>query len=65
HNLSGWVRNRTNGAVEARISGAAHDLDTLVGAMRAGPPAAQVRGLRITEDGGPPETGGFTIVQSY
>jgi acylphosphatase len=65
HHVNGWVRNRFNGKVEARVSGAAQDLDTLVGAMRIGPPAAQVRGLQVNEDGGLPETGGFTIVQSY
>jgi acylphosphatase len=61
HNLSGWVRNRFDGSVEARASGAAHDLDALIEAMRAGPAFADVRGLRAIEDREPPESGGFAI----
>jgi acylphosphatase len=59
--LSGWARNRSNGAVEVRASGAPRDLDALVEALRAGPAFADVRGLRAVEDGGPPESGGFAI----
>jgi acylphosphatase len=59
--LSGWARNRSNGTVEVRASGAPRDLDALVEALRAGPPLADVRGLQAVEDGGPPECGGFVI----
>ena len=59
--LSGWARNRSNGSVEIRASGAASDLDALVEALRAGPLFAEVRGLRAIEDGGPAESGGFVI----
>ncbi len=59
--LSGWARNRSNGSVEVRASGAARNLDALVEALRAGPALAEVRGVRAVEDGGPPESGGFAI----
>jgi acylphosphatase len=61
HNLSGWVRNRANGTVETRASGAAPALDALVEAMRLGPPAASVRDLRALDDRDPPEARGFVI----
>lgn len=65
HNLSGWVRNRSNGAVEARASGVAENLDALVEEMRIGPYGARVSGLQVVDDSAPPETGGFMIVRSY
>jgi acylphosphatase len=61
HNLSGWARNRADGSVEVRASGAAHDLDALVEMMRRGPPASAVRALKAVEDDAPPESGGFFI----
>jgi acylphosphatase len=65
HHLSGWVRNRSNGAVEARVSGAARDLDALVEEMRIGPYGARVSGLQVVDDSAPPEIGGFMIVPSH
>ena len=47
--LSGWVRNRPDGSVEAVISGT----DTLVAGMisecQSGPPSAQVDTIDVTE----------------
>jgi acylphosphatase len=63
--LSGWARNRSNGSVEVRASGAARDLDALVEILRAGPPLAQVRGVTAVEDGGLPESGGFAIHSTF
>ena len=40
--LSGWVRNRTNGAVEAEIQGTPDQLETLVRSAWQGPPLAKV-----------------------
>jgi acylphosphatase len=62
HGLCGWVRNRSNGAVEARASGAADALDALVEALRMGPPSADVTGLEVIDDREPPEKNGFVIV---
>lgn len=64
HALSGWVRNRGDGSVEARVSGAAHDLEAFAEALRVGPAGAAVRGLRVVEDADPPEKSGFVIAPS-
>ena len=40
--LSGWVRNRRDGTVEAVFEGALGAVDAMVEACRSGPPAARV-----------------------
>jgi acylphosphatase len=40
--LSGWVRNRRDGTVEAVFEGAPGAVDAMVEACRSGPPAARV-----------------------
>jgi len=40
--LEGWVRNRSDGTVEAVFAGPAPDVDAMVAACRVGPPAARV-----------------------
>lgn len=40
--LDGWVRNRSDGSVEAVFAGDEAMVDAMVQACRAGPPAAQV-----------------------
>ncbi len=39
--LSGWVRNRRDGTVEAVFEGAPEAVDAMVEACRTGPPAAR------------------------
>jgi acylphosphatase len=41
--LRGWVRNRPDGTVECVAEGPRADLDGLLGALCAGPPAARVK----------------------
>lgn len=65
HGLSGWVRNRSNGVVETRVSGAAEALDALVEALRKGPPSATVTGLETIDDREPPEKAGFVIAPTF
>ncbi len=61
--LSGWVRNRTNGTVEAVIAGETASVEELVRACRRGPRLAQVD--RIDEDFvAPPEQPGFQKLPS-
>ena len=45
--LTGWVRNRIDGSVEALIQGTPEALDALIAWARRGPPAAHVVDLRI------------------
>jgi acylphosphatase len=40
--LSGWVRNRTDGSVEALFAGPKADVDAMLEACWQGPPAARV-----------------------
>jgi acylphosphatase len=40
--LSGWVRNRRDGTVEALFSGSAETVVAMIAACRSGPPAAVV-----------------------
>lgn len=45
--LGGWVRNRRDGSVEAVAAGAQAELDRLAQWMQRGPPAAEVRHVKI------------------
>jgi acylphosphatase len=51
--LTGWVRNRRDGSVEAVISGDPALVDDMLARCRQGPPAARVTDLAILaeEDG--------------
>ena len=41
-NLHGWVRNKWNGSVEVTAEGTYSNLETLLQAVREGPPMARV-----------------------
>lgn len=45
--LSGWVRNRKDGSVEALFSGAADAVEAMLLACRDGPPKAQVTNIAV------------------
>ena len=47
--VTGWVRNRRDGTVEAVIRGHRKSLEALLGWARVGPPAARVAGLTVQE----------------
>ena len=49
--LSGWVRNRRDGAVEALFSGATVRVSEMLTRCREGPPSAFVEGVVIVEEG--------------
>ena len=50
--VTGWVRNRRDGSVEAVVQGSAEALEALTTWARRGPPAARVQGVEINEAGG-------------
>ena len=50
-NVSGWVRNRTDRAVEAVIRGPAAPVEALIAQMRKGPRTAVVERLSVFESG--------------
>jgi acylphosphatase len=56
--VSGWVRNRVDGRVEALVAGEAEAVDRLVEVCRRGPRLAAVGDI-ATEAAGPPATPGF------
>jgi acylphosphatase len=45
--LRGWVRNRTDGSVEALISGPESAVDGMLAAFHNGPPAAGVEDVSV------------------
>lgn len=49
--LSGWVKNRSDGTVEAVAQGARKDVDQLVDWCRSGPPAATVTHVEVRMGG--------------
>ncbi|MEQ8444158.1 MAG: acylphosphatase [Alphaproteobacteria bacterium] len=61
HGLSGWVRNRPDGSVEALFSGPADAVDRMLSDCRDGPPLAQVTGMDIA-DADPPGVSGFKVL---
>ncbi len=56
--LSGWVRNRADGSVEALFAGPEGAVDRMLAACQDGPPSARVSGVAVSaaDDPGP---GGF------
>jgi len=50
--LSGWVRNRRDGSVEALFSGAPADVTEMLDRCRDGPRSAEVASVAVLEEGG-------------
>jgi acylphosphatase len=55
--LRGWVRNRSDGSVEALVIGAETEVDTFIGWARRGPPKAAVTRVEIATVDDDPRTG--------
>ncbi len=49
HGVSGWVRNRPDGAVEAVFEGKRRDVETVLHWCRKGPPGARVDRVDASE----------------
>ena len=60
-NLSGWVRNRSDGAVECRASGPREALEDFEARLRRGPMLAEVRSVEVTEAERSDKIEGFQI----
>lgn len=56
--LAGWVRNRSDGSVEALFEGPESVVDAMLVACRSGPPSARVTNLTM-RPADPPEGPGF------
>jgi acylphosphatase len=50
--VSGWVRNRRDGTVEAVLQGSAEDVDAVIAWTGRGPPAAKVAAVQVVEAAG-------------
>jgi acylphosphatase len=60
--ISGWVRNRTDGTVEALIRGAPSDVEAMLTVMQRGPRGAAVSRLRLAAVTDPDEADSGTFV---
>ena len=58
--LSGWVRNRRDGTVEALVAGAEADVEAMIAWARRGPPAARV--TEVSVEPASESASGFEIV---
>ncbi len=47
--VAGYVRNRSDGAVEAEVEGDDDGLDAMLEFLRAGPPGARVTGVEVID----------------
>lgn len=60
--LSGWVRNRRDGSVEALVAGPDADVEALIAWSHRGPPAARVLAVKV--EPATPDWREFEIVTS-
>lgn len=50
--VAGWVRNRSDGSVEAMVAGTPEQVAAIMNWARRGPPAAQVEHVAVETGGG-------------
>ena len=61
HGVTGFVRNRADGTVEARLVGLAHAVEGMLADLRKGPPYGQVHRVEIVARGAGTGETGFVI----
>jgi acylphosphatase len=61
NHVSGWVRNRWDGTVEAVFEGDEEGVERLVTFSREGPRGAQVESIEVSEEA-PEGLSGFTVL---
>lgn len=59
--VTGWVRNRPDGTVEAEIEGTDEQIDTVLAWMAEGPPGSHVADARV-RDVAPTGAHGFEVL---
>lgn len=47
--VAGWVRNCSDGSVEAHVEGEEDAIEAMIGLLREGPPEARVEDVRVEE----------------
>jgi acylphosphatase len=50
HGVYGWVRNRSDGAVEAVLEGAREAVERVLRFLESGPPRAQVERVEVQDE---------------
>jgi len=60
--LSGWVRNRRDGSVEALFSGETAVVDAMIEACRSGPRMAAVEDVEVVDASAAPGLRGFRTI---
>ena len=60
HGVTGWVANRSDGAVEAVLEGEPEAVDSIVRFLGTGPPSAEVERIE-TSDEAPEGLSGFSV----
>lgn len=58
--VSGWVRNRRDGSVEAELEGSRGQVDEVLAWMAGGPPGSRVDAATVT-DAAPTGESGFEV----
>ena len=57
--VAGWVRNRSDGSVEALLQGRPEQVAEVIAWARRGPPASRVDDLRVEANDDEPAHAGF------
>ena len=60
HGVSGWVANRSDGAVEAVLEGSEDAVGRVVRFLETGPPSAEVERVEVSEEK-PEGLDGFSV----